>query len=392
MAGAQIAHALAERGWQVTVGDQANAVATGASGNRWGVLAPKFTTENSLGERFYLSAWQAQLRQLKRLAPHGDEALFQPCGLVQLAYNAREQKRMHALPNRFSETIVRPVSQSEISALAGVASAYDGYYIPQAAAVSPRHLAHKLLAHPLISVELGTRLKGDSSADLLAFKNAQGADILVIATGINLADYLNSNVSPDISCLPVIPARGQSSAGISTPLPRTMLGHEGYLIPEPSSQDGARVAFGATFERGNRDDRLHDIDTAKNLASVQQYWSGLSIKDASSNHAGIRATTPDRFPIVGALPDWQWFQAQYADLHTGKQHQHYPPAEYLPDVYLLGGLGARGITTSAYCADMLAAEINDEPLRVEHANRHALHPARFLIRSLKRGHTKTGAA
>jgi tRNA 5-methylaminomethyl-2-thiouridine biosynthesis bifunctional protein len=65
--------------------------------------------------------------------------------------------------------------------------------------------------------------------------------------------------------------------------------------------------------------------------------------------------------------------------------QALPAAQYQPSVFILAGFGSRGLTTSGLCAAMLAALISGEALPVAATLYANLHPARFLIRQLKRG-------
>ena len=60
-----------------------------------------------------------------------------------------------------------------------------------------------------------------------------------------------------------------------------------------------------------------------------------------------------------------------------------PPA--LGGVYVLGGLGARGLTLAPLLGERIAAEMFGEPQALSKACLALLHPARFLHRALKRG-------
>ena len=95
-------------------------------------------------------------------------------------------------------------------------------------------------------------------------------------------------------------------------------------------------------------------------------------------------TTPDRYPMVGALPAADSFYEHYADLHHGRMHQVYPPAVYQPNIYISAGYDSRGLTTSGLCAELLACLLTGEPLPLQATLYQQLHPARFLIRQLRR--------
>lgn len=62
-------------------------------------------------------------------------------------------------------------------------------------------------------------------------------------------------------------------------------------------------------------------------------------------------TTPDRYPVVGALPDAAFFKQAYADLRYGNARQKYLPAQYQPGLFISAGYGSRGLATSGLCAE-----------------------------------------
>ena len=108
--------------------------------------------------------------------------------------------------------------------------------------------------------------------------------------------------------------------------------------------------------------------------------------DESSLHsrASERATTPDRAPIAGLLPDAQAWLAQYADLAHGRAIATNAPPPAHDGVYVIGGLGARGLTFAPLLGEILAGEMCNEPGLLSQLARDAIHPARFLHRALKR--------
>ncbi len=80
----------------------------------------------------------------------------------------------------------------------------------------------------------------------------------------------------------------------------------------------------------------------------------------SGGRAAIRATTPDRLAIAGALPS----------VDGAPQ----------PGLWVLAGLGSRGLVTAALLAELVVSEILGEPLPVERALADAVRPARFAER------------
>jgi tRNA 5-methylaminomethyl-2-thiouridine biosynthesis bifunctional protein len=94
--------------------------------------------------------------------------------------------------------------------------------------------------------------------------------------------------------------------------------------------------------------------------------------------------TPDHLPLCGPLPERAAYTRDYAALRHGQHWVHYPSATYVPNVYVLSGLGARGFVTAPLMAELLACHITGDPWPLARDLVTALHPGRFLIRDLKR--------
>jgi tRNA 5-methylaminomethyl-2-thiouridine biosynthesis bifunctional protein len=110
-----------------------------------------------------------------------------------------------------------------------------------------------------------------------------------------------------------------------------------------------------------------------------------SIVDASLlSRAADRATTPDRAPVAGLLPDAQAWLAHYAPLAEGRIVKSDTPPPAHAGVYVIGGLGERGLTLAPLLGEVIAAEMCGEPALFSQIARDAIHPARVLHRALKR--------
>ncbi|MEI8647589.1 hypothetical protein P4S73_05960 [Paraglaciecola sp. Hal342] len=56
----------------------------------------------------------------------------------------------------------------------------------------------------------------------------------------------------------------------------------------------------------------------------------------------------------------------------------------MENLYLLTGLGSRGLTTAPLMAELLASQISGQPLPMANNLLNTLNPNRFLIRQLIR--------
>ena len=388
IAGCQMAYALAQRGWQVRLIERHAQLATEASGNRAGVLSPKMTAESSWGETFYRQAFGFANRQLHYLTSQGFKLDWQACGAMQLAHEPREFARQQALKTRqLPADFIQLVDSETAATLAGIKLEHDASYFPQGSCLNPRSLCQVLIQHPNIQLVLNqTVLHLNQLANQvwqvldINQKLISEAEVLIIANGKNLTNFSQTQT------LPLMPVQGQTS---SAPLSnysqklKLAIGHEGYITPAIQGQH----IFGATFKRNQVDISLDAESDQINYRQLQQYLPEIanSFTTIQSSHAAVRMTTPDRYPVVGAIPDIAYYQVEYASLKHGQKYREYPKARYMQGLYVLGGFGSRGLSTSGLCAELLAAVINHEPLPIQKTLYENLQPARFLIKQLKTG-------
>ena len=393
IAACQIAWHLCQKDWQITLIERHEKIATEASGNPVGVILPKMTSQTSIGEGFYTQCFDYTLSQLKTLKQQGKFVDWQQSGALQLTHNDRELKRWDALKQRsFSSTFLQLLDESETSQQAGIDLPYKSSYFPQAGWIKPESFCHALCNHPnckiIVESEALSLSKVDHEWQVQNRNNAliAKAEAVIICAGKDLFSFKQSRF------LPNMPVAGQTTfataKGNSQNL-KTVIGHEGYLTPAINNQH----IFGATFERENSTPTLIPEADDKNREQLKKYLPDfynelLSFKSA---HTAVRMTTPDRFPYVGLLPDVDFYQTSYHDLHQGKQYKEYPPAKYQDGLFVLGGLGSRGLTTSGLCAKNLCDLLENKPQtsQLRHSSQllEYCHPARFLIKALKRNQT-----
>ncbi len=386
IAGAQSAWHLAQRGINVVVIEQRDKIAAAASGNPAGLIAPKLTASAGAEEAFYLAAFEYQLRQINALNKLGHAIKFTPDGLMQLAYKQSLLSRFKSISARqdLHTDLVKLIDADETSGLLGEKVAYASLRIDRAGCISPIDLCRALLDHPNIRLKLATSLIAISYAGnhpQLSLSTGESLDVgaLVLANGYQAGDFSSTT--------PITPVRGQTStARLSADQSLThAIRHAGYILNAPSQPRD--VVFGASYVRGDHSDKLRESETRQDLdnlhANLPQLASGL--RHIKPGHASVRATTTDRWPIVGPLADEAFYKREYADLHQGKHYKSYSAACYQPGIFMLSGLGSRGLTSAGYCANLLTHTLMGYASPAPVSIQHALHPARFLIRKLRKG-------
>jgi len=366
LAGCWLARSLADKGVSVRLIEKYVDVAAGASGNPAGIVKPFVTRDFGDSMRFHIKAHSHLVRKLSQLNLK-KKSEFNACGVIQLI------NQPYPVHDAYQN-----LNANEVEMACGLAAGSHALQFNSSGWLNPRQLCKALVTHPLIAISLGQsvisvtpahlitdatpKLKIDATSEntsssrhklTLEDGSRYSADCVVFTMGAS------TNLLSNSRYLPIIPARGQISRfriNDSAQMPRCVINGKCYLIP-----DGDSVLVGATFERHNSNAEIVSSDNEKNRMVLKSLLPELRIKDeACAAYAGVRATTPDRLPVVGPLPDFQKLLKVYADLKHGKQSHVYPNLPCQAGLFILSGLGSRGITTAAYCAGLLADHLCGE--------------------------------
>jgi tRNA 5-methylaminomethyl-2-thiouridine biosynthesis bifunctional protein len=375
IAGCAMAGALFRRGLEVTV-LEAEELAAGASGNERGIVMPMLTAAASPAGDFHEEAFRFAS------AEYGD--LMNPCGVLQLIATPGERDRAAKLVERgrMPEGGLTLLDPGQASAAAGVALPCDALHYPAAGWIDPRAACRKLAEGARILT--GRRAAGlERTGGGWAVRDGEGriiaeSDILILAEGAGLT------VREQAGFLPLSLRRGQVTRAAATPASRGLrcvLTHRGYLMPACA---GGTHWLGATYDPGGAPDASPE-DDARNLFELEQALPGLGLVVDGPGRAGLRLVTPDRMPVAGPAVVPESYPALYGDWAIGERRRRWPEAPCREGLWLLGGLGSRGLTTAPLLAEILASAIAGQPPPVSRAVREALHPARFLMRGLKTG-------
>jgi tRNA 5-methylaminomethyl-2-thiouridine biosynthesis bifunctional protein len=157
-------------------------------------------------------------------------------------------------------------------------------------------------------------------------------------------------------------------------LPVVLCG-EGYMT-RPSQ---GVCSVGASYDV-DTDPSLRTGSHAENLQRLAQILPHAAAGLAAvplAGRVGFRCMTPDRLPLVGALPDYD----RVGEI-SGTRLRDVPR---LPGIYGLLGYGSRGLIWAPFAAELLAAQLDGEPLPIERDLVTALDPVRFLLKAHRRG-------
>ena len=374
IAGSTTAHALAAAGWQVTVLEQANAPATGASGNLAGVLRPLPSADDNRLSRLTRAGYLAT----RALLAHLPGARWSPCGVLHLGreplHEAQQQRAVEQLgwPVEMLQFIDRAAASEKL----GWPVDTGGWWFPNGGWVQPGSLCRAALGAFPERITLRTTAAVDrlhwaknewqalaANGSLLAT-----APVLIMASGAAAPGFAQ------FAWLPQRAARGQVSLlpAAATPPLDYVLCKLGYAMPDI---DGQRL-IGATLQTGDAEANPRLIDHQENLARLNLSLPGFAanIDPASlAGRVGFRPMSPDRLPIVGAVPD--------PIAAAANSRLHNLPRQ--PGLWCVQGFGARGIVWSALMADLLVSRLEGEPLPLENDLVDACDPGRFLLKTAR---------
>ena len=369
--------------------DRRSGLARETSGNPAAAIMPRLTAGAALDGRFYA----APLRFAGNVFDDLSSAFqHDTCGLLQLATTPAETERQGIIAARgpLSQPVLTQIDAAAASDIAGVTLKHGGLYFPQSGWLEPAALCAVLAddAHTLFGAEVAKLVHEQG---FWRIYNQEGRVILE-ADIVVLANALGAQGLPQTSWLPLEARRGQVTFAPPTAHSaalRSVLSYGGSITPVVHGLH----SIGATFETVDAADGSTDVrttDHAHNLSVLENAVPGLMagiITDSLTGRAAVRCASPDHLPIVGPLPVYESFLKNFAELRHGHPWTSYPNAEYLPGLYTLTGLGSHGAVSAPLAAELLASHIAGESWPVERDLMAALHPARFLVRDLKRRET-----
>ena len=408
LAGAAAAWALCREGWLVTVLDQHQAPAQEASGNPGGLFHSIVHGEDGIHAR----AHRAAALQTAALASGWIKAgrVAGQCeGLLRLddSMNAEEAHDVLQKLNLPADHVTW-LDQAAAQAWSGADVPSGGWWFQQGGWLAPRDFVHALLADAQSTGRLtwlgGAEVESIDQASSGLWQ-AMAHDGHVMAQGQSLVLANAHGCHRLLASLPEALAvaskpmgrvRGQISRlapevqHAPSTLARPVAGN-GYALP----LGGGVVLCGATSHHHDEDTRVRDADHAHNLGQAQRLgvWgpphqarsADEPLPEGIQGRVGWRATTPDRLPLVGALP------LPLSALHELPKPVRLEQPRLIPrrrdlqgGLFILSGLGSRGITWSVLAGRLLAHWVTGSPCPVEADLRDAMDPARWLSRDASR--------
>ena len=341
LSGAAICERLCARGWEVDLYERHHAPAQEASGNHAGTFHPIVTSDDSVFARLTRAAFLFSLSSWKNFSA----IRWDPCGVLQLARDEKEEAAQRkaiaalALPPDYAQYVTR----EEASTHAGVAVSAPGLWFPQAGWLNPRSLVRAQL-------ESCRKLKTFFGKAINALPDAP---VVILA---------NSSEAPKLHPVPHLrlrKVRGQLTHVPEDALdaPHVVVLRGGMVLP---AVEGVCVV-GASYDIDDQDAAPRAESDAGNLERLERMLGAKVDNRNVTSRVAFRSVAPDRLPVAGKIAE---------------------------GVYGAFAYGSRGLIWAALAAELIAAELEGEPLPIEGKLADAMHPQRFARRFANRAESR----
>lgn len=373
LAGAAACARLCARGWNVTLVERHAAPAMEASGNLAGIFMPLLSRDDNIPTRLTRAAYLYALRYWETIGGIGRRIDGAACGVLQLARDAQHAavQRSIASESAYPPQFAEWLEQGAAEALLGHPAPDGGWLFRQGGWARPGSVCDAMLeaCGPLLTRRFGSGSVSLARADGEWQVLDAGGAVLATAATVILANGPAARALAQAATLPLSAVRGQVTHIDAADVPALplVLCREAYITPPAHGV----CSFGASYDMDG-DPHLRIASQQANLANVRDLLQDATIgADAPlRGRVGFRCVAPDRLPLVGRLPD--------VDAAGGRERLRDVPR--YPGLYGLLGYASRGLIWAPLMAELLAAELNGEPLPLEASLVDALDPARFVLR------------
>ncbi len=385
LAGCAVVERLAARGWNVTLIERHERIASEASGNPAGVFHPLMTRDDNVASRLTRGGFLHALACWRALENAGHAFARSTRGMIHLAESADDFARMRdafdalGAPSDYVSLLDTDAARAHLN----LPVAHGGLLFPHGGAVWPAGVCAAQLAAAGERVKLlpGTEVaRLERDGDTWRAVDSAGAT-LAEAPVVVLANAGDAVRLAALRHVALQPVRGQLTllpAGSTASLPCPAIG-DGYAVP----LDDGTLLIGATFEPDDVDPAMRTAGHIENIERVRHLLPGLIGElpdvDTLRGRVAFRWVVADRVPVIGPLADEAQTLANARAL-SGAKARDLPRTAGLYGAF---GYGSRGLVWAALGAELIASQLEGEPLPLERELADAVDPARFLIRALR---------
>ncbi len=309
----------------------ADGPAAGASGNAAGLVTPRLDAGHDGVTGLFADALYYARALYAGVAP--DAILHEGTYLCEGPRDAQRFDRLAGLPQHAQDDIVRVGQVPDVDGRAGL-------HFRAALAVRPPEIVTALIAGQAVLPQsiIDWRREADGA---IAFAVSDGTtkryEAVVLACGAGIF-----GLAPGLGLQAV---RGQVERVASDDRPSAPVSWGGYIVP---LNDG--FVFGATHDRDDTGTEARDGDRGRNLGLLAKAMPARAERAAglpSRSRAGVRVASRDHLPRAG---------------------------EIAPGVFVLTGLGGRGLCLAPLLARAIMADIAGLPPQLPETTKNLLCP------------------
>jgi tRNA 5-methylaminomethyl-2-thiouridine biosynthesis bifunctional protein len=165
---------------------------------------------------------------------------------------------------------------------------------------------------------------------------------------------------------------------------KTIICTNGYLIPAHQEQ----LSLGGSFVSRSMETSVSESAHQRNMGFLPDLaptvFDPREMNQIIGGRAAVRCAVPDHLPLVGPVEDRQAFIEDYGVLARNARQTVAALPRYVEGLFVNIAHGSHGLTTAPLAAEYLAAILEGEVLPLQNPLVEALHPARFLLRDLRR--------
>ena len=345
IAGATLARALTNQRYKVDVFDLHSNRSLAASRNKFALVMPRLDATDTLEAKILIDAYITARESYK-----GMPGVFET-HVTQYPRSDKEEAKFKKLLDD------APLPEDNL-----VPAEKSGLLHKHCLIIKPNILIDALLQEATLINEL------PSKPELSDY------NVVMLALGMATLDY--------VPWLELNPKLGQVEfKGNCATLPASALaaGHFALSL-------GKERFWGATFDPYEGNTSVSNLARQSNLIGLRNLnppWLKEVEDYENESRASVRATTPDRLPLVGSIPDYELYSKSFRSYSNGTLPEIDAPLK--KGWYISSGFGTRGFTWGPWAASILTAQILRKPFPATEATLKAVSPARQILRRIKRG-------
>lgn len=383
LAGANVAYSLSKRGIEVRVIDEGPVPGSAASALAWGILHPHFTRDDSPLAVLSREGFLLTRNRLKELEEKTGRVLFDASGCLQMAHSEEiyEQwlyARAHHVPFSLPADYGSLLTQREASEVNGLDLRRGGWFFPDAGMARAGAFCRALIEASGASYRGNTTVsalvkKGDRWQIIGSFGEVMDeASDVVVCTSVDSGRLLQA----DCLGLEALPGRITLLRDTDLTHLKCPVSGEGYIAHLP---DGY-CAVGATYELKRNGPWTEEKAHCANLEKLDSLLNKPEEVVVTGAYCGVRAAGPGRLPVVGhAVREKELLEALCDNPHLIEEQN----LACQPGLWVLSGLGSRGLSMSSLCSEILASLMLGVAMPTEPRLLKTLAPSRHLRRQWK---------